>query len=996
MEHPITGVWPNGMETSFWNYDKLSPERTEVSDLPLLAISLSTDFAIAFVFGAVLIAFFAFDRFNRRSFEPDSLDYRVLKEVAPMELRARDLMMRAYILYVSALLGIYVALTFFGQIIFELWNPIATAGFQFDKSPVDFDSPQWPLLVSFGMAGVLPMIKPLDAVEGSLRRWSHKSVGIPIKVRENTTRLKRTLTEYLNDQRGALAGSVDERAPKWLETHVTDRSAIERAYESRDLVACLLGWMMVERTYWPGTDVRAKLLHLETDAIKEAQVAVEDFDELMEQDYDKAPTPTSYSKSLPDQDRLLLHRKRLDRHWEQLNERLDRLSDELSAILAVYIERDQRYEEISDPNLEKLVRICASRSEIQRGPEFWIGSSLVAILIVYALSITFGFHSLLANVQKTPINILFTAGLETAQIAFLFWIPVVVASGLRYFERERENWELITIAGLTPTMMTQIFFALVAGGIVAFVGSIGLAAFWSALIAPNQDEFKRIFLTNDPSFFGISATLCGVSVIQICLVILATDAKRLSGSLSRRRLIGFGVINMVLILSYYFVYLRQWQPVSCTGAEWYMSDVFDVWPYCARYYTLTTFLVIGVVAFLSATFFIPKRIGSDPRRVPVPPPGHRGATSTAASVVAAVCVLAFTPGAFAESDRLGTVRLGFRADAEPFSFRVGDGEKARFTGYIADFCYKIFAGGPYPLISREVTASNRFDLLRPAGADVNAPNYLDVICDPVTLRFSSGDKRTNGIFSPIIFASGVSYLKRSDGSGLGDVLIGYVGNTTSREVAQRICQIDFFEQFRSDGDGQQDGADEAEEETTVNETFDCMSAEQQARENNFFETNCLNLKPKNEKNGGASLGSNTPSAYKFCIGPSHSVLIEWFCQDLGNSPETLVYVGDRDIIIGKKEARTAQNLRCGGRYERGETYTYEPYALVLTAARPKLAQFVQRRIYEIFSKPEEAIALFSAHFPNKVMSRPLASLFLLNAVEEADRFRRSSGSGLKE
>ena len=67
-------------------------------------------------------------------------------------------------------------------------------------------------------------------------------------------------------------------------------------------------------------------------------------------------------------------------------------------------------------------------------------------------------------------------------------------------------------------------------------------------------------------------------------------------------------------------------------------------------------------------------------------------------------------------------------------------------------------------------------------------------------------------------------------------------------------------------------------------------------------------------------------------------------------------------------------------------YTYEPYALLVTKYRPDLVQYVQRRVYEIFSHRSEAVSHFTEHFPGVRMSPVLASLFLLNAVDEEKYF----------
>ena len=64
-----------------------------------------------------------------------------------------------------------------------------------------------------------------------------------------------------------------------------------------------------------------------------------------------------------------------------------------------------------------------------------------------------------------------------------------------------------------------------------------------------------------------------------------------------------------------------------------------------------------------------------------------------------------------------------------------------------------------------------------------------------------------------------------------------------------------------------------------------------------------------------------------------------------------------------------------------EYLTYEPYALLVSRDKPELVQFVQKRVYQIFSRRATATARFASYFPKRSMSRALAYLYLLNAVD---------------
>ncbi len=345
------------------------------------------------------------------------------------------------------------------------------------------------------------------------------------------------------------------------------------------------------------------------------------------------------------------------------------------------------------------------------------------------------------------------------------------------------------------------------------------------------------------------------------------------------------------------------------------------------------------------------------------------------------------------------VFVGFRTDAEPFSYRVRNAGIERYTGFIADLCHKIFANDRYTLVSKRLDAgSKRFERLRRLN-ERDVPGKLDVICDPVTLRYSidtykmpSKPGRTDGIFSPIVFASGVSYAYRDNGNKSGPIFMTYLDGGTAEEVAIDACRADLFranwaferttcKKPPANGAGQPAGrtSESPSEKNSAQHTWMTLDECKQA-EADF-------AKPKPSRPVGDGEPDN-PRKYHFCRADDHSEMVEWFCAETGaDATTTQVYLGDIDIITGKLVAHVTDK-RCPDYQLAGETYTYEPYALVITASKPELVQFVHQRVYEFFSDSSGAAALFHNHFPDRQMSRPLASLFLLNAVERPGLFRR--------
>ena len=89
-----------------------------------------------------------------------------------------------------------------------------------------------------------------------------------------------------------------------------------------------------------------------------------------------------------------------------------------------------------------------------------------------------------------------------------------------------------------------------------------------------------------------------------------------------------------------------------------------------------------------------------------------------------------------------------------------------------------------------MTASDRFRKL--------GSGEIDVLCDPVTMRFSDAERAAAGIFSPIVFATGISSLVRRNRAARESVYIGYVKGTTAAEVLKHVCLVDLFRRVPAD------------------------------------------------------------------------------------------------------------------------------------------------------------------------------------------------------
>jgi ABC-type amino acid transport substrate-binding protein len=127
----------------------------------------------------------------------------------------------------------------------------------------------------------------------------------------------------------------------------------------------------------------------------------------------------------------------------------------------------------------------------------------------------------------------------------------------------------------------------------------------------------------------------------------------------------------------------------------------------------------------------------------------------------------------------GTFRIGYRADAKPYSYRNENGQPA---GYIVDLCMEVASavrasiGGNIQMEFVLVPADQRFESVR--------DGKVDVLCDPSSVTMP---RRELVDFSLPTFLDGASVLYRTKKpvvrfEDLGGKKIGVLGGTTTEQV----------------------------------------------------------------------------------------------------------------------------------------------------------------------------------------------------------------------
>lgn len=130
----------------------------------------------------------------------------------------------------------------------------------------------------------------------------------------------------------------------------------------------------------------------------------------------------------------------------------------------------------------------------------------------------------------------------------------------------------------------------------------------------------------------------------------------------------------------------------------------------------------------------------------------------------------------------GELRLGVRADADPFSSRDAQGA---WVGYSVDLCRAVMAQAAATLgrelteVLVEVSAQDRFDAVR--------DGRIDLLCEATTMTLG---RRELVDFTLPTFVSGASLLYRADGpdsfAELNGQKVGVLAGTTTEELLRAL------------------------------------------------------------------------------------------------------------------------------------------------------------------------------------------------------------------
>lgn len=341
---------------------------------------------LALIFGAVIVVFFAYERFNSAGYQGSQQFERLVAYLSPDKLRARRVVLRAYIFYAATLVAIYFFLCTYAQVLPLLGasgipaDAIGATSIGAQAADADTGrpklniSPSISLTVALIMVGLAPSFPILDRFEHWMRSTAHRLAGIPTRVIEAADNLRHRSLDF-NLPSGSepvpkntlLIRRGDwQRMVRYQSESKGGLAAPEDFRDDLKTVFAVSSWILDRKLKLSSTRDRLRFQPLEAALRKRVDALVHALDEKSgfarpeTQPHETAPaglvTEAAASEAVaPVPVRV---------GWERLAREADELADDLCVLLALYVEH-----EIIPASSQALAKVAATAQDASTASE---------------------------------------------------------------------------------------------------------------------------------------------------------------------------------------------------------------------------------------------------------------------------------------------------------------------------------------------------------------------------------------------------------------------------------------------------------------------------------------------------------------------------------------------------------------------------------------------------------------------------------------------------
>lgn len=545
---------------------------------------------VALLFGAAIVLFYSYGRFNRVTYEGGRQMERLVNLLSPDKLRARRIVMHAYACYALILLIIYFFLCAYAELLPMLGGPDLSIGAS--KLPVpsvdapvaittgftpgsnsaastwmqplstivapsvvrDFDigiDASVSLAIALIMVGLAPSFPLLGSFEDWMRSAAHRLAGIPTRVIGASEDLRRKDLAISADSASSLEkNSLLIPRSNWERIDHYQAAAKDQLSEPEDfrldleLIFSVSAWILDRKLKLANAPARERFQKLEEELSKRRDQLVVDLDERSGYGSGAAKeAPVSNGAA----DASLGERKRAT--WERLASDADDLADDLCILLALYVEHEIIVVSPATADEAAAHQQVVARKKLEQflgallHPHLSAGyrrsyATLTALWALGTVLFVSLFWSLLPGrfeselVWGSPVNV-YSRTLTYIFYAFNnYCIPMIVTLALRDAGMQSRRWRNMREAHWTSWLPQAVLVVFVSWAVAAvFVMGLqlwktGLDTGWAA-----GDQGLSLFLQLSFEYNAPTAVRGAVLALIVAFLLDAWLARALSLSL---------------------------------------------------------------------------------------------------------------------------------------------------------------------------------------------------------------------------------------------------------------------------------------------------------------------------------------------------------------------------------------------------------------------------------------------------------------------------------
>ncbi|MGO7919427.1 hypothetical protein ACC755_09685 [Rhizobium ruizarguesonis] len=524
----------------------------------------------ALLFGATIIMFFSYERFNRATYDGGQQLKRLVDLLSPDKLRARRVVLNAYLFYALTLVVIYLLFCVYAKLLpvlggpnlfsaeiganklpsgssetasnlvggfnkaLELWtaslsDPSVAAVPKFDIGI----PPTVSLTIALIMVGLAPSFPVLQRFEDWLRGAAHRLAGIPTHVIGIGEDLRRNDVGILADKDSVKGSNLLIATGNWDRMKKYESAAEKELtapdFFKRDLqiIFAICSWILERRLKLRNSKERQRFERLEEELHRRTNDLIQQLDERAgyRLGISSEKTPNESEDEVTERERA---------SWERLAENADDLADDLCILLALYVEHEiivMDGASTGKPSLQQDLAFARLKNFLGNLSAPTHVRSYAMVSLAWTVSVTlviFLLWSLVPGKYETALQVGNSGDVYRRALTYMFnatisyGMPAVVALALRDGGLQARRWQRIWSHWTLRMPQTAIVFFV--SWAVATLFLVGLEL-WKIAVTQGSGADEVSIWWSLRTSFEYNAPITARGALLAMLIIRLLDVK---------------------------------------------------------------------------------------------------------------------------------------------------------------------------------------------------------------------------------------------------------------------------------------------------------------------------------------------------------------------------------------------------------------------------------------------------------------------------------------